>query len=361
MPTDATLWEDKETKHIFSIIAIACVTVFLIGGCTAASKEPQRYEQTFFDVFDTVTTIAVYDTSETSTSQQINEAHALLTECHQLYDIYSAYDGINNLYTVNESAGILPVAVDERILDLVAFAKDMYALTDGTLNVAMGSVFTIWSDYRQSGLDDPDNATLPPMELLEQAAQHADIDDIVIDREAGTLYLADASMRIDVGALAKGYAVELVMAQMESEGVTSMLLSAGGNVRAIGTRPDGTSWKVGIQDPYSGGYIKVVNVDGKSLVTSGTYERYYTVGGVDYHHIIDPATLMPSTYYDSVSVLTADSGLADALTTGLFGMPPDKGKALVESLDGVEALWISQDGTETQSSGFSTYATDYTN
>jgi len=152
-----------------------------------------------------------------------------------------------------------------------------------------------------------------------------------------------------------------VMEQMESEGVTSMLLSAGGNVCAIGTRPDGTNWKVGIQDPYSGGYLKVVNVDGQSLVTSGTYERYYTVDGVDYHHIIDPATLMPSTYYDSVSVLTTDSGLADALTTGLFSMPLDEGMALVESLDGVEALWISQDGTETQSSGFSAFATDYEN
>lgn len=312
-------------------------------------------------MFDTVTTVVIYDTSEKAASEHIEEAHALLTEYHQLYDIYHAYDGMNNLYTVNENAGITPVAVDEKILDLVAFAKDMDTLTNGRMNVAMGTVLAIWSDYRQAGLDDPDNAALPPMELLEQAAEHANIDDIVIDRAAGTLYLADADMRIDVGAIAKGYAVQQVMEQMKSEGVTSMLLSAGGNVCAIGTRPDGTNWKVGIQDPYSGGYLKVVNVDGQSLVTSGTYERYYTVDGVDYHHIIDPATLMPSTYYDSVSVLTADSGFADALTTGLFSMPPDEGMALVESLDGVEALWISQDGTETQSSGFSTFATDYEN
>ena len=312
-------------------------------------------------MFDTVTTVVIYDTSEKAASAHIEEAHALLTEYHQLYDIYHAYDGIDNLYTVNENAGKTPLAVDERILDLVAFAKEMYALTDGTMNVAMGDVLAIWTDYREAGLEDPDNAALPPMELLKQAAEHADIDDIVIDRDAGTLYLADADMRIDVGAIAKGYAVEQVMEQMESEGVTSMLLSAGGNVCAIGTRPDGTNWKVGIQDPYSGGYLKVVNVDGQSLVTSGTYERYYTVDGVDYHHIIDPATLMPSTYYDSVSVLTTDSGLADALTTGLFSMPLDEGMALVESLDGVEALWISQDGTETQSSGFSAFATDYEN
>ena len=312
-------------------------------------------------MFDTVTTIVIYDTSERAASAHIKEAHALLTEYHQLYDIYHAYSGLHNLYTVNESAGIVPVAVDERILDLVAFAKDMDTLTNGRMNVAMGGVLAIWADYRQAGLDDSDNAALPPMELLEQAAEHANIDDIVIDRAAGTLYLADADMRIDVGAIAKGYAVQQVMEQMESEGVTSMLLSAGGNVCAIGTRPDGTNWKVGIQDPYSGGYLKVVNVDGQSLVTSGTYERYYTVDGVDYHHIIDPATLMPSTHYDSVSVLTVDSGLADALTTGLFSMPLEEGMALVESLDGVEALWISHNGMQTPSSGFSAFATDYEN
>lgn len=312
-------------------------------------------------MFDTVTTVVIYDTSEESASARIRETHELLTEYHQLYDIYHAYDGINNLYTVNESAGKAPVAVDGRILDLVLFAKEMYTLTDGRLNIAMGAVLAVWADYRDAGLDDPDNAALPPMDLLERAAEHADIDDIVTDRDAGTLYLTDAEMRIDVGAIAKGYAVEQVMEQMKSAGVTSMLLSAGGNVCAIGTRPDGTNWKVGIQDPYSGGCLKVVNVDGRSLVTSGTYERYYTVDGVDYHHIIDPATLMPSTYYDSVSVLTADSGLADALTTGLFSIPLDEGMALVESLDDVEALWISQDGVQTQSSGFAAFATDYEN
>jgi thiamine biosynthesis lipoprotein len=142
---------------------------------------------------------------------------------------------------------------------------------------------------------------------------------------------------------------------MESEGATSMLLSAGGNVRTIGARADGTDWKVGIQDPYSGGYLCVVNVDERSLVTSGTYERYYTVDGRDYHHIVDPQTLMPSTYYDSVSVIAADSGLADALTTGLFSMPLTEGAALVESLDDVEALWVQPDGTQTQSSGFSAF------
>ncbi len=349
---------NERTKKRTCITALLCATAFLLAGC-AAAKEPQRYEQTFFDVFDTVTMVVIYDTSETDAAARIQEAHELLTEYHRLYDIYHTYDGMNNLCTVNENAGAAPVAVDEKILDLAAFAKDMDALTDGRLNVAMGSVLAIWTDYREAGLEDPDNAALPPMELLEQAAEHMDIDDIVIDRAAGTLYLADADMRIDVGAIAKGYAVEQVMEQMKSEGVTSMLLSAGGNVCAIGTRPDGTNWQVGIQDPYSGGYLKVVNVDGRSLVTSGTYERYYTVDGEDYHHIIDPATLMPSTYYDSVSVLTEDSGLADALTTGLFSMPLDEGMALVESLDGVEALWVSQDGTQTQSGGFSAFATDY--
>jgi thiamine biosynthesis lipoprotein len=188
-------------KKCFAVVCAACL---LAIGCIACDTTPQRYEQAFFDVFDTVTTLTVYDTSEKAAEARIQQAHDLLTEYHQLYDIYHAYEGINNLYTVNENAGKAPVTVDERILDLVQFSKEMYALTDGRMNIAMGGVFALWSDYREAGLDDPDNAALPPMAELERAAEHADIDDIVVDREAGTLYLADADLRIDVGRSQRG-------------------------------------------------------------------------------------------------------------------------------------------------------------
>lgn len=327
----------------------------LLTGCAQKNAEPMRYEQTFFDAFDTVTTVIVYDASEANAKKALARAHELLLEYHTLYDIYHAYDGMNNLYTVNQRAGGAPVAVDTRILDLLLYAKEMYALTNGALNVAMGSVTELWRVCREAGLDDPAHAALPARQELDEAARHTDIDDVLLDEAAGTVQLRDPDMLLDVGAIAKGYAVQRVIETLKSEGAASLLLSAGGNVAAIGTRPDGTNWKVGVQNPYGSGTLCVVNLDGRSLVTSGTYERYYTVDGKLYHHIIDPETLYPSTYFDSVSVLCADSALADALTTGLFCMPLEKGQALVASLDGAEAFWVLPDGTQAMSEGFAAY------
>ncbi len=323
-------------------------------GC-AATQTPKRYEQVFLDLFDTVTTVILYDTSESQASEHFDELHTLLQEYHRLYDIYHAYDGLNNLATVNKQAGKEPVAVDSRILDLVDYAKQMDTLTDGRMNIAMGRVLDLWLQYREAGLNDPDHATLPPMAELETANADANLENIVVDRAAGTLFLVDAQTQLDVGAIGKGYAAQKITEAMQQSGVTSLLLSIGGNVCSIGTRADGTPWQVGIQDPYSDKNLCAVQVSGQSVVTSGTYERFYTVDGKRYHHIIDPATLLPSTYYDSVTVISDDSALADALTTGLFCLPLAQGQALVASLDGVEALWVLPDGTQAQSDGFSAY------
>lgn len=351
--------ENSTKKHGKQIELLALGALMLIcallGGCSAKTSSPVRYEQVFFDVFDTVTTVILYETSETSANERFDELHALLQDYHRLYDIYNAYEGLQNLYSVNQNAGIAPVAVDARILDLVDYARRMDALTSGRMNIAMGGVLAIWQSFRDAGQSNPDQAALPPMAQLEAANAHSNLDSIVVDRAAGTLYLADAETRIDVGAVAKGYAAQQVTEAMEQSGVTAMLLSVGGNVCSIGARPDGALWKVGIQDPYSDGNLCVVAISGQSVVTSGTYERYYTVDGRRYHHIIDPATLMPSTYFDSVTVIAEDSALADALTTGLFCMPLSQGQALVASLEGVEALWVLPDGTTAQSDGFSAY------
>jgi thiamine biosynthesis lipoprotein len=326
----------------------------LLTGC-AKSSTPTRYEQVYLDVFDTVTTIVVYDTSEKHANDIIEQIHQDLLTYHQLYDIYNTYDGINNLATVNANAGIAPVKVDKKILDLIDYAISMDELTNGRMNIAMGSVLTIWKTYRDAGTENPDAAQLPPMDALKAANEHALVSNIVIDRAAGTLYITDPQTQIDVGAIGKGYAGQQIIQAMKEAGVTNLLLSIGGNVCSIGSRIDGTGWKVGIQDPYSDANLCVVAVSGQNVVTSGTYERYYTVDGKRYHHIIDPSTLMPSVLYDSVTVISSDSGLADALTTGLFCMPIDEGMALIEKLPDTEALWVLSDGTQRQSSGFSAY------
>lgn len=348
--------ENPTKKRVLKLRYLAlCLLLALsltIAGC-AQKAQPKRYETVFLDVFDTVTTVVLYDESEERANARFNELHDLLTTYHRLYDIYHTYDGINNIATVNKNAGIAPVKVSDQILDMVEYAVSMDKLTNGRMNIAMGGVLQIWQTYRDAGLDDPAAAKLPPMDELQAANAHADIDSIVLDRQAGTLFVSDAKTQLDVGAIAKGFAAQRAIDAMKDAGVTGMLLSVGGNVCSIGTRADGTGWKVGIQNPYGDGTLCAVEVSGQSVVTSGTYERYYTVGGKRYHHIIDPATLMPSTYYDSVTVVSSDSALADALTTGLFCMPIEEGMALIERLPDTEALWVLSDGSQQMSSGFS--------
>lgn len=246
-------------------------------------------------------------------------------------------------------AGISPVKVDGRIIELLSFSKEMYTATGGMVNVAMGSVLSIWHDARSAGLEDPSSAVLPDMEALSEAARHTDINDIIIDEEASTVYLADPLMSLDIGAVAKGFAVEKV-AESAPEG---LLISVGGNVSSTGVKPDGTSWVVGLQDPEGkvGVNVHTVYLDKGAVVTSGSYQRYYVVDGISYNHIIDPETLMPGNRWLSVSVLTEDSGVADALSTALFLLDYEDGLALLEAFD-AEAIWTAADRSEYFSPGF---------
>ncbi|MEG1524575.1 MAG: FAD:protein FMN transferase [Clostridia bacterium] len=346
-------------KQFFSLLTAVILLFMFCTGCnTVKVTEPDsteklsRYEGSFLDVFDTVTRIVVYAETEATASAIVDNIHAQLLNHHQLFDIYNDYPGIHNLKTINDNAGIRPVKVDKQILDLLDYAKKMYTFTGGKMNVALGSVLQIWHNYREAGIDDPVNAALPPIADLKAANAHTNIDHLIIDRDASTVYLADPTMQLDVGAIAKGYAAQLVIDKLRAEGVQHLLLSIGGNVCGIGLRGDGTPWKVGVQSPDMQSNLCTVALTNLNLVTSGSYQRYYTVNGQQYHHIIDPETLMPADYFVSVSILCDDSGKADALSTALFNMPLSDGRTMIESLDGVEAMWTDQNGVETFSSGF---------
>ena len=150
----------------------------------------------------------------------------------------------------------------------------------------------------------------------------------------------------------------MVAQTLEAKGITGYVINVGGNVRTVGTKGDGEAWTAGIANPDGDAdnpYFALVSLVGESLVTSGSYQRYYVVDGKPYHHIIHPETLMPSDCFTSVSVLTKSSALGDALSTALFCMNLEEGLALVEALEGVEALWILSDGTRLESSGFAAY------
>lgn len=338
-----------------------CLALSALSLC-ACQKEPEKFNAYSFDYFDTVTTVSGYAESREAFDAVANDVLAQLHEYHRLFTIYHRFEGLENLCTVNElvDGQHRTVTVDERIIDMLLYAKQMHTLTDGRVNIAMGSVLSIWHEYRTVGMQDPASAALPPMERLQAAAQHTDIDKLVIDEQNCTVTITDPQMTLDVGAIAKGYAVEMVARSLEEKGIYGYVLNVGGNVRTVGTKADGTPWTVGLENPMDEGedYLYYLGLTGQTLVTSGSYQRYYLVDGKRYHHIIHPDTLMPAEGFVSVSVLTEHSGMADALSTALFCMSLEEGKALVETLADTEVLWVLPDGAQHVTDGWNDYLID---
>jgi thiamine biosynthesis lipoprotein len=300
-------------------------------------------------LFDTVTSIVGRAESEEAFYEKAKVVHDQLLEYHQLFDIYHSYEGFYNLKDVNDNAGVKPVEVDRRIIDLLTDCKQIYMDTNGKVNVAMGSVLNLWHEARNFGRNNPQDAYLPEDSKLKAASEHMDMDKVIIDETASTVFLQDQDMSLDVGAIAKGWSVQRV----SETAPTGLLISVGGNVLATGPKDEnGKAWVVGVQDPDdTQRYLHTLFLTGGSVVTSGDYQRTYMVDGKMYHHIIDPDTLMPSNYFSSITVITKDSGLADTLSTALFCMSYEEGLELVEKLEGVEVLWIYKNGEQVKTDG----------
>jgi thiamine biosynthesis lipoprotein len=195
----------NKTTTKFEVFLGCLLLAATLAGCQLL--RPNRYAKytnTFFDTFDTFVTVVAYAKSEQEFDAYFQRIHERFRNFHRLYDIYNAYQGINNIKTINDNAGVKPVKVDKEIIDLIIFAKDWHTKTGGVTNIAMGSVLRIWHEYRERGIEDPESAELPPMDALRKAAEHTDIDKVIVDVEEGTVFLADKEMSLDVGAVAKG-------------------------------------------------------------------------------------------------------------------------------------------------------------
>ncbi len=332
-------------KRLLSV----CLCLLLLTGCALPQTSGQKqYSATFLTLFDTVTTVVGKAGSEAEFQALVQPVQQALEHYHRLFDIYNEYAGVVNLKTLNDRAAQAPVPVDGELLALLEDCKSYYAATGGKFNPAMGSVLGLWHEARQDGVNDPANAYLPEADALAAAAGHMNPDDIVLDKENSTVFFADPLLKLDVGAIAKGWAVERVC----REAPRGLLLSVGGNVCATGPKDAaGTPWAVGIQNPQGGDYLHILNVTGGCVVTSGSYQRAYAVDGQLYHHIIDPATLYPGKLWTSVTVVCRDSGLGDVLSTALFLLPQAEGQALLDRF-GAEAMWVDTQGNQFYSPGF---------
>ncbi|MBR5970532.1 MAG: FAD:protein FMN transferase [Lachnospiraceae bacterium] len=322
-----------------------------VSGTSAGEEETKmrRFEETWLDLFDTVTVVKGYAKDKETFDAEASNIYDRLLYCYRLFDIYESYEGINNLKSVNDNAGVAPVAVDAEILSLLKFGKEIYEASGGTADITLGAVLSVWHEARLTGMEHPAEAYVPEEALLLEAKTHTGWELLEIDEAKGTVFLTDPEASLDVGAIAKGYAAEYAM----KDAPEGYLLSLGGNVRTKGMRSDGTPWVVGVQNPEapdSGSLFSIYATD-CSVVTSGDYQRYYTVDGVNYHHLIDPDSCMPAAYWRGVTVLCKDSGVADALSTALFLMELEEGQALAARYD-AEAAWIAADGSTVFTEGF---------
>ena len=367
-------------KNIVKLILISglltgCSSTAASSSTAAASTETYKNMNLDAGIFDT--TYAYQEAPKTYASAD-NYQYSLdqLKIYSDFYDIYNNYDGENNLKTINDNAGIAPVEVDQKIIDMLNLAKEFYTYSNGEFDITMGAVLKIWHTYREAGItlnEQGQNAPVPTYEELAAVKDERGWDKVVIDDEANTVFITDANVSLDVGGIAKGYAAEQVGADLENKGIGGGYVNVGRNIRLLGSKIDGTAWRIGITDPAStsGASLLALDVDPSySVVTSGDYERYYTgEDGVRYSHIIDPQTLFPATYYHSVSIIGDDSGVCDCLSTTLFTMTVADGKKVVAAYEAatgkkVSVVWIMDpDKTQNESgktagSYFVTYTDD---
>ncbi len=330
----------KNIIVVFLILAFS--SSLLLTACEKETPSGKPNSLFFFEYFNTVG--AVYDYSYAPREQFDSNAQKIeeqVEKYHKLYDIYNNYSGINNIKTINDNAGKGKIYVPTEIIDLLEFSKDMYYKTDGRVNVAFGAVLKIWHKYRQEG------ERIPDKKELAEAAKHCDIENLIVCREEGYVELLDEGMSLDVGAVAKGFAVEKIAEFIKSEGLTSYAIDFGGNLRVVGTKLDGSGWRSAVQNPDTAGsnpYVAYLNISDSALVTSGVYERFYIVDGVRYHHIIDGETLFPETRYLSVTVNAPSSGVADALSTALFNAELEEAEKIINKFPGAGAIFVLPDG-----------------
>lgn len=337
-------------------ILIICLTLVLLTGCTTGAKDTYtKYESRSSEVgFDTLVTFLAYTKTEKEFDTYFETVKQEFIHYNSLFDRYNDYEGINNIKTINDQAGIAPVKVDPEIIEMIEIAKEYSELSNGYFDITLGAVLDIWHEYREEGIvlnSEDEYGRVPTMDMLKEAEQYTGWQFVEIDKEASTVYLNHTRAKLDVGAIAKGYATEKVALRLEKDGVEYAVVSGGGNVRTINTKADGTPWAIGVEKPsliVKGESLDIFSIPtSTSIVTSGDYQRYY-IGPDDvrYSHLIDPHTLMPATNFQSVTIITPDSGAADALSTAVYMMSYDEAQEFIKKFNDahpdqkIDAVWV---------------------
>lgn len=323
------------------ILSITLLLTLLVG-CSNKGDDLQKFEGDF-KAFDTYITMTGYTKTKSEFDDYLKIAEDEFVRLNQIFDKYNAYDGVTNIYAINEKAGQGPVEVGPEIMTLLKYSIDNYEVAHEAVNVNLGAVLEIYHTYREEGLANPSKAKIPPMADLEAAKKCTNINDVVLDETKNTVELKQKCNSLDVGATAKGYSTKLVVEKLKAAGLEHGLINSGGNVSVINDKPDGSDYVIGVanpEDPNSS--IETVNVKDTNIVTSGDYQRFYEVDGVRMHHIIDPATLRPANKFRSTTIITQDGLAADFFSTASFIMDKDQTKKLADEYD-FDVIFVDND------------------
>ena len=325
----------KYGRALALVLILACALNLV--GC--ASAQPKKQTVVGF-YLDTVITLTAYVDDATV----LNEA---LAECGRYEQLLSRTVEGSDVWRINHAGG-QPVEVSNETLEILDVARQVSERSDGMFDVTIAPVSTMWD--LPSGA-----AVVPDADAIAEAATLVNYTKVKTDNGLVTL---PEGMMIDLGGIAKGYIADAVKGYLAERGVESAVLSFGGNIVAIGLKPDGSPWKVGIQDidKPTGEYMLVSLNYGGSTVTSGIYERGFESGGVYYHHILDPNTGWPvQNELASVTIFSDSSMWGDALATAAFSLGTEAGTRLIEGIDGVEAVFIARDRSVSATSGAGKY------
>lgn len=361
----------KKYKVISIVMAILLMLSLFIGCNTKNEprvKDYQKYTRTFFGAFDTVISVVLYDTDEDHANEGLDYVETRMNELHDIFTRYNKVEGLNNLWEINKNGHIEPVVVPDELFDLLSDSKKWYKEYSDRTDISMGELISIWHKYQDINNDSEElkklksDQLLPSLEELEQSTESIGIDNIVLDSTNKSVFITNPDTIVDVGAIAKGYAVEITSEEMKKMGYQNFIISGGGDVEAVG-RPmeEGRNkWGIGVQnpdildeEPSANNIVDLLFVNDYSIVTSGDYQRFFEVDGKRYHHIIDKDTMGPVDYYRSITVAHPDAGFADFLATTIYVLEFEEGKALIDSIDGAEAMWIFPDGRVEYTDGMS--------
>lgn len=322
----------------WNVLLCFLAAVLLLGACANGTQTAQvsndPAEQTEF-LMGTYVTLHIYDEGK---EEVLAEGFELVKD---LADKITGETTESEISKVNAAAGVEPVQVSPEVYEVTKIAHQYAEESDGKFNYAIGPITDLW----RIGFDD---ARKPAQEEIDAALTRIDFRKVEFNDADRSIFLPEAGMMLDLGAIAKGYMTDKVKELFASEGVTTAVIDLGGNVFVMGGSPsrDGAEWNVGVQDPLAprGQSLGRMEQKDRSIVTSGIYERYLEVDGVVYHHLMDPSTGYP---FDNeivgVSIISDKSVDGDALSTQVFGMGLEKGLAYVNGREDVEAVFITKD------------------